>query len=304
MDAACTPAYLDPHICAETEEEETRPVNMDCNTGVLNLVDPVSPTRIVLVPPAGPNQSAEAAYDTDDITVVRIVGHILMMPVWTLTETALAGINAAPAGLRDLLRAQYTVQRHYFLRAGMRKETMILDPVTREYVWPRRDPLDSIEWVDGRYVRQWEYETMPGQLGTTQVNILEAGSVMGCCSNVTGTGGGGGSATNILTDGSGTINTEIDDIDISTECEPCVIDPANFRSELTIMMAPTRPIRMPVSSRKRFRIRENEGLQIVINYTTVDYTSNAQAAACYPDIRHGLGVGFLAMPHIKLLIES
>lgn len=307
LDTTCNVIQLFPNICVENEElSQSFPTPVDCTTGVVAL-DPAAPLRISLLEPnleslGGAGNAA--AYLTDDVTIVRMIGGIRFMPYWVLTEESLAVINSFPVATREAIKFQFLAERHYMMRAGMVKQAAQYDPLNDDYIVPVRDPWQSPEWVDGRFMRMWTFEKMAGELGQNAVDIRSVGSPVGVCSDVTGTGGGGGSsaAVNGLTWAAteGAINTSVTDIDVSTECT--LITATEAFSTKLVTLLPTRSFYLNLASRKRIRCRENEALSVWLNWATANY-SDLAAPNCAP-ITHGLGVGFLARAHVKMLVEN
>lgn len=307
VDHTCDVANLPPRICQEDPETETfLPHDVDCVTGVIAGAA-ASAVRVVIVPPATPANTGtdQGAYLTDDITIRRIVGHIRMMPYWSLTADAVAIVNTFPLYQRQGIINQFLVGRRYLLRAGIKKDDLMYDALVDNFVWPDRNPWPTENFVDGRFSRTWEREKLPGYGGSTASLNTPSDFQLGCCPIVTGSGGGGGQLINTLTSGSGNINTDIDDIVISTTCQPCYTEapePTSIsQAQSLVTNAVEHAVTLNISSRQPYRLRENQGLAVHLNYGTF---SSQNVANCVPGMNDYLAVGWIARMHIKVLIET
>jgi len=300
QDDQCCARQLPPRACAKVEPGETQdafcfnsPVEVDCQTGLnLTTVGETPPVPFGIVVPNTPDFSAAGGeYQLDDITLVKLSGHIILQPFWVLTDEGHALVDTIDdPGMQQATVAAFLARRSYFLRAGLHKDAWLLDEVQGVYNPPVHDPWQTDQWTDGRFLRFWERETMPGQLGGQTAVFLPTSEELGCVGNTTG-----GNSTNSLTDGTGIINTVV-----TTSIQKCRREDPTAHNG--IYLPPVRPIRLSLNSRRRLRFRESEGLTLFVNYGVVDY-SEANAAACLPEGRF-LAVGFVARTHLKALIET
>jgi len=297
LDNTCGVAALPPRSCeVEPESQELRTFDISCETGSPQTSTPALPVQFVLVPPAPPQQGA---YDADDITVVRMLGSITLVPFYVMRAPALALFNATPTHLRQAWLTLFRKDRNYFVRAGIKKDQGYWDETFQQHQFPPRDPMNTEDWVDGQWQRIWTFETFPGQLGGHNGTFTTAGNVVGVCSEVEGSGGGTTSPPdNVLTDGTG--NIVIEPITINTNCNLITLDDSNGSEG--VYTSPDRPLRINLSSRRRMRFRENEGLNLWLQYTTVGY-ENTVDPFCSAFF-HDLAVGFMVRGHVKMLIET
>lgn len=297
LDNTCGVAALPPRACeVEPESQVTAPFEIDCATGNKVATSPALPVQFTLVPPAAPSGDP---YASDDITIVRMVGSITLVPYYIMRAPALALFNATPDHLKTPLLTLMRKDRNYFVRAGLKKDQGFWDELTRTYTFPPRDPMQTDSWTDGQWQRIWTFETFPGQLGGHTASFQGAGNVIGVCSQVTGSGGGTTPPPdNTFTDGTGVI--AIEPIDITTDCN--FIDLTDSNGEEGVFTSPDRPLRINLSSRKRRRFKENEGLHLWVQYTTVGY-ENTVDPTCSAFF-HDLAVGFMVRAHVKMLVET
>lgn len=300
QDDQCCPRQLAPRACAKVEEGETQdafcfnsPVEIDCNTGApTTAIGETGPVPFGIVVPNTPDFSAAGGeYQLDDITLVKLSGHILLQPFWVFTEEGLNVINSVSTNnMKTAIGRQMAADRHYFLRAGLHKDAWLLDEAQGVYNPPVHDPWQTDQWTDGRFIRMWQFEKMPGQLGGLTTVFQAAGDKIGCVGNVSG-----GLDNNVLTDGSGTINTHI-----TTTVQNCLL--ADTQATNGIWLPPVNPIRLNLTSRRRLRFRESEGLTLWLNYGCVDYTTT-NVLNC-AQVGRFLAVGFHVRTHLKALIET
>jgi len=304
QDDTCCAHVLSPRACAKVVEGETQeafcfnsPVVIDCLTGLATTtVGATPPVQLVIVAPNTPDLSGvggAAEYESDDITLVKLSGHILMQPYFVFTDEGLAQLESI-AGIGDpgVLQAtinSFLARRSYFLRAGLHKDAWLFDEVTGTYTPPVHDPWQTDQWTDGRFLRMWEREKMPGQLGGQTSVFMPTLEELGCVANVSG-----GNSTNILTDGSGTIDTEITSV-----ISKCLRAQGSGHSG--VYLPPLSPIRLSLNSRRRLRFRESEGLTLFLNFGVPDYSGLADDCQSEPRF---LAVGFTTRTHLKALIET
>lgn len=254
--------------CCENPEEPQLGTIRGCTYSALGVVEsPVpAPSGLVLVPPAPvPGSGSQALYDPDTVTIVKMVGKVEFCPVFCDSADKVALCMSDPGACAAYLEFQNRL-RNYHFRAAMDKTRFTFDPVNLTYNTPLRYPMETQEWTDAQFLRQWERHR--GSPDVSTFAAFNGSAPLGCCGDVTGSGGGGGSSTNILTDGSGTIDTQIDPIDISTDCQPCGGDQEDtFRSYgYTNRNMPC--FTLSLNSRRRLTFKENEGLVFWWDYTS------------------------------------
>lgn len=309
LDSPCQWLSTPWHACGNSGgPPEDEPANgswsIDPSTGLIE-VDPVTGDKISAAPlsfdlfaPDDPVDIDERG-QVDDITIVRTVGFIDFFPQYLIGHR-LNEEETVPDCIQKRAVAQYS---GYFFRAGLKKDDWVLDPKGETYSKPRRDPLQTQDWTDGRFSKMWQKEAHAS--ASTEFGVYQCTSdVIGICSNTTGvinpvTGGGG-----VLAAGSGTIaNNAGGDGVISTACFPL-----KYSVEVGSATTPEtrfqngesdRKFRISLSSRKRIRLRENEGWSLWFNFTAPDrfgYISSSDL--------HSPAVRFLMRAHVKLCIET
>lgn len=262
--------------------------------GVVETDDMV-PFPIILVSPADPPSSGEDALweQSDNITLVKLVGHVELCPFFGSSADFVATVAGDPDKTLFYSTLQNSLQ-NYHVRAALSKDKWIFNPPPAgqnvgSYGVVPRYPLDTNEWTDAQFLRQWERTRARA---TTTLQAMQNGDApLGCCSDVSAPAAG--APANTLSNGSGTVNIPA----ISTECTPCGTDAAGtFRfggSSATALPC----FRLSLNSRRRLTFKENEGLTLWLDWTS--FTPVEYGGA--PDWRPN--VGFYARLFGRALVE-
>lgn len=311
LDTPCVPEALPPHVCSPCEVEgnvdTATPIAIDPVTGQADTGGPAPPVRFVIWDPIeGDAVGLATPAITDDFMIVRIHGHISLIPYFTALWTAedCEGYEDPMNCSNQRVSGQYD---NYFARWGLVKDKFIatdryFNGPNQTVGWtpPTRDPMNPPEWIDGRFAKQGEKEWF----NRTQLSFLayneECGDLLGPCPNVTGSGGDSaavGAPTNTLSNGSGTVNIPAtNEIDISTTC---IFPSANGFGGVTSSFERPPMMRINLNMRRRFRMQESEGLSLWFNYTARNFV---QASGIPAPLRQG-AVGFYAVPNFRMLVE-
>lgn len=297
LDSTCGYLQLPPHACSVGGEgEDSEPQTLDCADG--SVLGPGTAARFELLAPNDQANSSQLgnrdAYQLDDVTVTRIVGHLDFYPYFVLTANALAIVNAAPGALQDAVKLQFLAQRHWAFRAGLSKDRCTWDATADEWVFPNRDPWFTENWTDAHFLKFWFRERMFGEGGSSTADVLTPGSVVGVCSDTHMAAKADGN----LVSGTGSVpgNNAL-----STDCSVVVTDPTDASVYTGTVLSRDPKVRINLSSRRRLRFKENEGLSLWVNYST---PTTSDLDACFPNLGDYTGVGFIVRAHVKLLIET
>jgi len=315
LDTVCGGIRLPPRYCLVTDDEGPDvvvPQTIDCDTGVaqgaaapvaLHLVAPRIPT-IETADPGGAGFS-DQAYEADEVTVVRMVGYVTLEPYYVADEDLQATLAALDAGPASVVVNNTILNTPYFLRAGLRKDAWLFDADQVDYTPPRRDPLETEEWTDGRFIRTWQKEKYASQKAALMGAFTTPNAIAGFCSNVSAAAAG--APANTLSNGSGTVNIPA----ISTDCQ--FVSEENSAGIITDGMAgvwgqPEGVVKINLNSRRRLRFRESEGLVLWLNWTSwnkADLQDSSTEGNCIPSQVAGrMAVGFDVRTHVKLLLET
>lgn len=179
---------------------------------------------------------------SDRATVVRIVGDMWCVPL------ANGADNAATVAAWSSMFAQ--------IRMGLVKRDLGSFGGAVDRFRPLTSPAD---YAEGRWRKMYQHQWQPDV--RIQYTSTVEGGYLGCCPNVTGSGGGtSGVFDNTFTEGTGTIN--IDDISIETDCGPCVV-PAEADGRVVTSTTDVRAPALwhcPLGLKCRIPMRENEYL--------------------------------------------
>lgn len=307
LDAVCSGIRLPPRYCTSNlEDPDVKPQLVNCETGVAETVQGgASPVALHLVEPRTASGAAadtsDEAYEADEVTIVRIVGYVALEPYFVADEDLLATIASLDPGPASNVVNNAILNTPYFLRAGLKKDGWIFDPSTEDYTPPRRNPLVTEEWVDGRFARTWQREKFAAQKAALGAHTeIQSGFL---CSNVSAAAAG--APANTLSNGSGTINIPA----ISTACQ--FTDNTNgaiFTMGSSVQGQPEGIVKLNLNSRRRFRLRESEGLVLWLNWTSwsvQDFLDTGVDQDCIPaGISGRMAVGFDLRAHVKLLLET
>lgn len=248
--------------CVPPEEEETV---RGCTYDTVGVVSENSPTphAIVLIPPADDFSQEEelGVYGIHDtLTVVKLVGRIELCPAFCDSANKVALCNSDPGACAAYLEFQNQF-RNYHMRAALDKSKWHFDPLTGQYEVPARFPMQTQEWTDAQFLRQWErYRGRSDRWTTADFN---GNAPLGCCGDVTSPGVG--APTNTLSNGSGTVTIPA----IETDCQPCGSGEDLFRQYGGVSRwMPC--VTLSLNSRRRLTFKENEGLTFWIDYTSFD----------------------------------
>lgn len=280
-----------------TEEESTRPVDLDCSNGS-PLSFAADPANFVLVPPNVESDTTQHnAYDVDDISVVKMEGGIWLVPFFLANADFRTVMNANPDIAQGMLNAAL-ISRNYFARAGLSKDKWEWDQASGVYNPPARDPWLTQEYTDARFLRIWTKEKMAGTGGAANFNTQLKTWVTGCssCSDVSAAGAG--PPANTLSSGSGTVNIPA----ISTDCstDPCLVGDNNSSFSMSGgYVSPESAWYIGLRSRRRLSFKENEGLSLWLNWAAPSGIDNECLV-----LPQAFGVGFIVRAHVRALIES
>jgi len=225
------------------------------------------PFPLILVPPADPAASGEDGLweQSDNITLVRMVGFVELCPIFGDSADFTAAVASDPNKIGLYTNFQRAL-RTYHLRAGLSKDKWIYNPppagtnVGTYGVVPRY-PLDTVEWSDAQFLRQWERTKM--RPSNVQSAMQNGDAPLGCCSDVSAAGAG--APANTLSNGSGTINIPA----ISTDCTPCGTDASGTFRQSGLGVSDYGCFRLSLNSRRRLTFKENEGLTMWLDWTSV-----------------------------------
>lgn len=310
LDSPCQFLSTPFHACATSGgPPEEEPANgsyvIDPSTGLIELDADgnkvfAAPLAFDLFAPDDPVDIDERG-QVDDITIVRTVGFIEFIPQYLTGWRA----NEEEIVLDCLQKRAIAQYNGYFFRAGLKKDDWVLDSKGETYSKPTRDPLQSQDWTDGRFAKMWmreKHATNSSEFGAYSC----PSDLVGICSNTSGvinpvTGGGG-----VLAAGSGTINPVAGgDGVISTTCFP-VKYIEEFHAPMTTPEVrrnngeADRSFRINLSSKRRIRLRENQGWTLWFNFTAPDrfgFQTGGSGA-------HSPAVCFYMRAHVKLLLET
>lgn len=264
---------------------------------------PAGPIAFDLFAPDDPVDIDERG-QVDDVTIARMVGYIDFYPMY-LTNWVAHNEETPMTCLVERSAQQYN---GYFVRAGLKKDDWVLDTLGERYSKPRRDPLQSQEWTDARFAKMWMREKHnTAHLEFGEYNCTT--DVIGMCSNTTGVinpvvGGGG-----TLAAGSGVIvgNSGGDGV-ISTTCFDYKWNVGTGQATTPVMRIghgeADRPFRISLSSKRKWRLRENQGLTLWFNYTAPDRLGFITGSAGQNLGLHSPAVKFIMRAHVKLLLET
>jgi len=312
LDSVCGAVRLPPRYCGTIEGGEgpdsEGPVLVDCVTGEPGDTH-ASPAALHLIVPreaaaANATDAPDTAYEADEVTVVRTVGSIVMEPYFVADADLIATLATLDAGPASAVVNNAILNTPYFVRAGLKKDGWLFDAATAEYTPPVRDPLETEEWVDGRFIRTWQRARYASQKAALAAAFVTPNAVAGFCSNVSAAAAG--APANTLSSGSGTINIPA----ISTDCQ--FVAEENSAGIITSAFAGTigRPegvIRFNLNSRRRLRFRESEGLTFFVNWTSINKAVGLldPAENCAPAVAAGrMAVGFDVYAYVKMLVET
>jgi len=299
----CSNLELSPHACVEEGEFSEIEGNAELNCQGETLGRAL-PSAIELIPPADVPAMGSGHYENDDITLVRMVGSITLQPVWVFTEEAAGVVSGIPAGqLRDILIANLETGKAYVLRAGLAKDRYesFYDDTLADYLYraPTRDPLSDADYSDGHFMKMWQRNKYPYVYDQTFA-YGAAGALLGspgCCPNVHG--GASATANGIAW---GVAEGSIDTL-IETDCEPCgesALSQDDFAGASTFTLHKERPIRINLTMKRRLRFRENEGLNLWLNWASF---ATQHECLQLPE-RPAFGVGWIVKRYLKVLIET
>lgn len=306
LDSVCDSGWMPPRLCSQTTGDAYGPMTMDCATGLVTPGVLAKGIRLELLPPNGPDgQGGLGAYSSDDVTLVKMVGHVDLLPMYYLTKAGRDLIDAAPEWRKELSYMIALAQRNWFLRAGLKKDDFVYNADLNLYEAPPRDPLSTTEWTDGRYLKMWQRERMPFDNWNRSFTSTSGQTVLGYATHQAAydvpeieTDAGG-----CISEGSGCINVHRDGYTVP---EATVV--TQFAGtdagvgQPAIHITPERPIRLNLNSRRKLRFRENQGLSLWLNYTTIDYTrANPDCSDLSPPL---VAAGWYMRPHVKGLFET
>lgn len=306
LESVCDVAVLPAHVCSPCELEGgiTTGTPVALNNGVMDATGPAAPVRFSLWDPLdGDREDLGRPAITDDFMIVKMEGYIDLIPYFvpTWTSADCAGYESGPTCDQIRYAMQYD---NYILRAAIVKDKFIASDRyftgpndTAGWVAPTRDPLNTEEWVDGRFAKQWQKSWFNITQNTFKFYDSTCSEIIGVCADTTGSISGGGSSNSILTDGSGTIDGN-DPVTgtIGTVCSETV--GSGWGGMYSQFLRPAK-VRINLNSRRKFRMQESEGLSVWVNYTA---RSMLTASGIPAPFRQG-AVGFYAAPTVRMLVE-
>lgn len=309
LDTVCGGIRLPPRYCLVTDDEGPDvvvPQTIDCETGVaqgqaapvaLHLVAPRIPT-IETADPGGAGFS-DQAYEADEVTVVKMVGYVTLEPYYVADEDLLNTLAALDPGPASAVVNNTILNTPYFLRAGLRKDAWLFDPDQVDYTPPRRDPLETEEWTDGRFLRTWQKEKYAAQKAALTSAFSTPATFL--CSNTSAAAAG--APGNTLSNGSGTISIPA----ITTTCQ-FIANTTATDAIAGVQGWPEGVVKINLNSRRRLRFRESEGLVLWLNWTSWDkrdLQDSSEEGNCIPaQVAGRMAVGFDVRTHVKLLLET
>lgn len=295
LDSPCGTSILPFHACVGSafSPNQTGVVVIDGATGLPSAVGPAVAFHLFAPDDPDPTDQSLARRDVDDVTIRRIVGYIDFIPQHFAGWRA----NSEEPEPNCQTVKQIRPLTNYFFRAGLKKDDWILNVAGDAYSAPTRDPMETMQWCDGRFLKMWQRDVVSSVSYDVQQGCAD--DFIAICPNVNG---GANNIVPPITDADQStyvINTEIE----TTCVELQGSDFANA-SRLPYIQrsngAADRPFRINLSSRRPIRLRESQGLTLWFNWTAVDYLD-----AIAPNTgSHSPAVRFLVRPHVKLLLET
>lgn len=300
LDSTCEIIELGSHLCDEDPQ---------CASGAKVVSDLgtvggcASPVAFNLFAPDLPDTTRGGRDESDDVTICRIVGGIYFYPLFRSWEGQYNPGGEDPQFPNCTQASTLAGTQNYFARWGLRKDLWVLNEAGDDYTPPERDPLVTTQWTDGLWLKSGQREKVNHFV--TDVSFYCTGDVIGVCPNVQKTAQSNTTLPNwTMVTGSGTWAgaTVNGDPAITTTCTEFAVTADNLPggSHLRNTGAANQPFYLPLSSRRRIRLKEAEGLTLWFNYTAMDFFGTLIPSSGL----HDFAVAFVARPHVKLLLET
>lgn len=279
-------------------------------SGVLLSSQPAAPGRISIWDPVPHNQTDDhLPSGADDLVIHAIDGYVKFVPYffanWTAPDT-----DPPDAPMNCSQRRVTDGYGNYLFRAALSKDKWTIPPLERYYnqasgtqgwVAPQRDPLNPVEYIDSRFQKTWMRDWFSNTGVDYSIYFADCNDVIGVCSDTSGSISGGGSSNSVLTDGSGVIdgNDPVTGTITTTCTQEALATGQEFGGEFHRRTMPPH-ITLRLSSRRRHRLQENEGLSLHFNYTARDLIGASGVG--HPFRQHA--VGYYVFPFFRLLVEA